>query len=73
MVIPNENLPEKDPEKCELCGCSEDTLYLHSRCHIQHPTWAVLIDGGKRLRIECAVCGAEVGTFPLATGESDDG
>lgn len=47
------------------CGATDQPMYLHSKCHIATPTWAVISADGKTLTIECAACGKEVGTFQV--------
>ncbi len=45
--------------ECHDCGkeCGDDEkLYLHSQCHPQDPTWAILDRGKDELEIVCAVC-----------------
>ena len=49
-------------EKCEGCGAAgAEPLYLHGRCHLNAPTWAVLLDDV--LTIQCAKCGKVVARF----------
>jgi hypothetical protein len=42
-----------DLHHCEECG-DDGSLYLHSRCHPDVPTWSVIT--GDVLTIECAKC-----------------
>ena len=51
---------------CEQCG-DDSSLYLHSRCHPESPTWAVL--SGATLTIECAECEKVVARFTVLSGE----
>jgi hypothetical protein len=47
-------MPSNDlPKCCEECG-DHGSLYLHSRCHPDVPTWSVLT--GNVLTIQCAEC-----------------
>lgn len=41
--------------------------YIHSRCHLKSPTWAVVLPDN-RLRIECAECKKEIVIFELSDG-----
>lgn len=50
---------------CEVCG-DDSSVYLHSRCHPEAPTWAVL--SGDILTIECAVCSEAVKRFIVIDG-----
>lgn len=50
------------PAKCDACG-DDGSLYIHSRCHIGAPTWAVL--SGAVLTIECAECRKVVARFQV--------
>jgi hypothetical protein len=68
------NLMEKveptttEKRTCEH-GCEADELYLHSRCHPEEATHAVLEQAhGKRttIRIECAKCEAFIARWPIA-------
>jgi hypothetical protein len=49
-----------EPE-CDQCGETEGGLYLHAKCHMSSPTWAIL--DGEKLTITCAECGKEVARF----------
>ena len=54
---------------CSGCGDSGDTLYLHSKCHEDVPTWTKLeFEGGVPVRavVECAECDKVVAILPLA-------
>lgn len=70
----NQALPEETDNKednkaldvCEECG-GAGPLYLHSKCHPRHPTWAVL--NGDQLTIECAKCGQAVARFNVVLEE----
>ena len=62
--------------KCAECGESHGELYLHGRCHINAPTWAIfrpghLPDGMGHLEIVCAECGKHIRTF-LAIDDEDN-
>ena len=47
-----------------------EPAFIHSRCHPEAPTWAVL--DGKKLTIECAECVADIVTFTVSgTPEGD--
>lgn len=48
---------------CESCG-DDGSLYLHSRCHPDKPTWAVL--SGDVLTVECAECEAVIVRFHIS-------
>lgn len=47
---------------CEVCG-DDSSMYIHSRCHGDVPTWAAL--SGDTLTIECAECGKVVTRFRI--------
>jgi len=51
--------------ECE--GCGEDTVhvFLHSRCHIESPTWAVLNQETGELEIICAECRKPICKFKV--------
>jgi hypothetical protein len=49
--------------KCEDCDAEHAEVYLHSRCHPEEPTWAVV--SGHTIRIECSVCEDTIVTLPL--------
>jgi hypothetical protein len=51
-------------------GEEGDHLYVHARCHPEHPPWAFL--EGDVLGIECSVCRLPVATFLLATPDGDE-
>lgn len=40
-------------------------LYIHGKCHMNSPTWAVLSPDGKTLRIICAKCQKRIGDFAV--------
>lgn len=51
--------------------------FIHSRCHLTAPTWAVIEADRQHVRIECADCGAMVirlrlSTPPVASPEADN-
>lgn len=50
--------------ECEECGC-EGKLYLHSRCHVESPTWAVLDQEKSELEIVCAECELPIVKFKV--------
>ncbi len=50
------------PHQCEECG-DDGSLYLHSRCHPEVPTWCVL--SGDVLTLECAECQKVVERFTV--------
>jgi hypothetical protein len=50
-------------EKCEHCGEASEGLYLHSRCHMEVPTWAVYYPDKKIVEIRCAECDQIVTKF----------
>jgi hypothetical protein len=50
------------PHECEECG-DDGSLYLHSRCHPEVPTWGVL--SGDVLTLECAECQQVVARFTI--------
>lgn len=51
-----------EAHSCEACG-AEGAVVLHSKCHTESPTWAVLY--GDTLTIECAKCGKMVTRFKV--------
>ena len=51
--------------KCEVCGCSDGEIIMHSRCHPNAPTWASL--NGDLLKIECAECNRVICYFVVAS------
>ena len=53
-------MDEKIPCECEQCG-GDGSLYLHSRCHPDVPTWCVLT--GAVLTLECAECKKVIARF----------
>lgn len=50
---------------CAECGAGGE-LFLHGKCHINEPTWAIL--KGNTLTIQCSVCNAVVCHFLVASG-----
>ncbi len=51
--------------ECEMCEEGEDKLYLHSKCHMGDPTWAVLDQEKGELEIICAVCEKPICKFEV--------
>src|SRR5271157_3808527 len=51
--------------KCEQCGggCEQQPLYMHSRCHVPSPTYAVRF--GDVLSVFCAECDKKIGAFKV--------
>ena len=43
-------------EKCSGCGEDSSKLYLHSACHMESPTWAILDTEKQEIEIVCAEC-----------------
>lgn len=43
-------------EECSVCGEGNKKLYMHSRCHMEEPTWAILDQEKSELEIICAKC-----------------
>jgi RNase P subunit RPR2 len=60
--IRRKNPVSKKSATCDACG-DDGSLYLHARCHMHSPTWAVL--SGDVLTIECAECGKVVARFQV--------
>lgn len=50
------------------CDHEDKEMYLHSKCHMDMPTWVVMTKTG--LRIECCICGKEIATFEIKQKES---
>jgi len=50
--------------ECEECG-NDEKLYLHSKCHIDVPTWAILDQKKSELEIICAECGELIVKFKV--------
>ena len=50
--------------RCDDCGCSGQ-LYLHSRCHPESPTWAVLDQETSELELICAECETPLAKFKV--------
>jgi uncharacterized low-complexity protein len=48
---------------CGKCG-SDESLYIHSKCHTGTPTWAVI--SGDTITIECAECGTVIVRFRVS-------
>lgn len=51
--------------QCENCGGETDKLYLHSRCHIESPTWAILDQKNQEVEIICSECKAPIVKFKV--------
>jgi hypothetical protein len=51
--------------KCEHCGdgVEHQELYMHGRCHIESPTYEVLL--GDKLTIYCAACDKKIAAFKV--------
>lgn len=49
--------------KCAECGDTPEWLYLHSRCHINYPTWVRV--RGDVLEVICVECEELVGRFTI--------
>jgi hypothetical protein len=47
-------------------ACDHSKLYLHGRCHMGSPTWAVYSDG--TLTIICATCEKPIAVIAVAEG-----
>jgi len=52
-------------KKCSSCGEGSEKLYMHSRCHIEEPTWAILDEEKNELEIICAKCRQSITTFKI--------
>jgi hypothetical protein len=52
-------------EECSICGEGSEKLYMHSRCHTEEPTWAVLDEKKSELEIICAKCGKPITKFKV--------
>jgi hypothetical protein len=62
---------ELDRTQCETPDCdhtAHDSLYLHSHCHPETPTWSIYNAVSGTLRIECAACGNEIVRIAVAAG-----
>jgi len=63
-----------DGMRCQFPGCDHTSLncsaksaepfYLHSRCHVSSPTWAIYQNGS--LWITCSQCGDVVAVIQVA-------
>ena len=51
--------------QCGECG-KTGKMFLHSKCHIGAPTWAVLDQENNELEIICSVCDKPICKFKLA-------
>ena len=54
-------------EKCSECGENSSKLYLHSICHIESPTWAILDKEKSEIEIICAECNKSIVKFKVLT------
>jgi hypothetical protein len=55
---------------CEDCKLDRQTVfYLHSRCHLDAPTWAVYDRKHGVLRIVCSDCGKAAVAIKVASKE----
>lgn len=50
--------------ECNDCG-EDGKLYLHSKCHMGDPTWAVLDQEKSELEIICATCEKPICKFKV--------
>lgn len=53
----------ENDQKCDECG-DEGSLYLHAKCHIEWPPWAVIT--ADVLTLECSNCSKIVARFRVA-------
>ena len=61
--------PEVDVEAtCSVCGCGceDNEMWIHGKCHMDAPTWAVL--HGHTLVISCSQCKKQICWFAVAGG-----
>ena len=49
---------------------NDDTVYLHSICHMEYPTWCSYKDG--ILTIECSVCKRFIASFKAELIDDDN-
>jgi uncharacterized CHY-type Zn-finger protein len=52
-------------EECSTCGEENEKLYMHSRCHTDIPTWAILDKEKSELEIICAKCEKTITKFKV--------
>jgi hypothetical protein len=61
------NLPadHDDQCRCSECGEAAQELAIHSKCHVDSPTWAWYDSENDLLHIKCAECERPIATFRL--------
>ena len=54
--------------ECHDCGkdVEHDRVYLHSKCHVGSPTWAILDQEKSELEIICSVCEKQICRFKVS-------
>jgi uncharacterized CHY-type Zn-finger protein len=50
-------------ENCSQCGENSSKLYLHSICHIESATWAILDKEKSEIEIICGECKKSIVKF----------
>jgi hypothetical protein len=55
----------------ETCGCDDEVLYLHGRCHPGAPLRVTVERRGGLWRVLCAECGAEIVRFKVKVSEAN--
>ena len=53
------------------CGHGGDEMFIHSKCHIEEPTWVSIIRSEAVAVVRCAVCDEEITRLLLRTETSD--
>ena len=56
----------------ETCGHNEDVMFVHSKCHVEEPTWVSIIQSKAEAVIRCALCDEVITTLLLRTETSMD-
>lgn len=56
----------------EVIGKPQNIMYMHSRCHINSPTWTKVDFDLNQAIIECAECGKEIMRLKLEERKSHD-
>lgn len=64
-----EHLAHPEDFKCVECGEDTQELYLAPQCHVGASTRVWILPDRLTLRVDCAQCGKEAGSFVLATKE----
>jgi hypothetical protein len=76
MAKGGDKMAESRKVVCGECGrehSGDGWLYLHSKCHIDAPTWARLDQHRGLVEIFCAVCNQIIVRFTINTVERGEG